>query len=102
MHFMLSGPNRPLVTLQDDAVLPPDVLTRMQAYLAHAKASEAMRSASMWDTLEAYHADMVRWIEQADHANAQAYFQDLFPGSALDGMSHGNSLFADEKRNPRE
>ena len=56
----------------------------------------------MWDTLEAARDSLVHAVLAHDAAAVNAQFRTLFAGTHLDGMSHGNALFADPARNPYE
>ncbi len=102
MHFMLRTPERALVRLEDQGALSAQMAACLTRHLTEGRAAETMRTASMWDAQEADRAELNRAIEAGDAHAMSTAFRSLFAGTALDGMSHGNSLFADEARSPYE
>ncbi|MGC2854539.1 putative sugar O-methyltransferase [Novispirillum sp. DQ9] len=81
---------------------PPDdaLLERIAAAYRKARPLNTSATPSMWDEHAAARARLAAALEASDLADLRGQFVDLFGGCLLDGMSHGNRMFADEALNP--
>jgi hypothetical protein len=84
----------------DQAVPDDALLARLARGFATARGLNTAATPSMWDEHERLRAPFLAALTRADAPALRALFDDLFGGVLLDGMSHGNALFGDERRNP--
>ena len=101
-RYLFTHRRYPVELLEDTGTLPPEACARITQYFAAAKSAEQLRTPSMWDAHEQGRAALLTPIADGDVQAMNGQFQRLFRTNAVDGMSHGNSLFTDPKRNPYE
>ena len=102
MRYFFVSPDLVATKLADQREMSAGLVGRLADHYTAGQAAEAMRTPSMWDRAEAGRQEFLAPILGGDTGAASGAFRNLFDGSVLDGMSHGNSLFANEGRNPYE
>jgi len=99
-HLLIGVPVSAVRTLQDDGDWPDELIERVCDYYVWAHAQAGGSGPSMWDEHEVLRNSFIDALKRKDLGVLRKDFKNLFQSILLDGMSHGNSLFALEERNP--
>lgn len=97
----LIGLRGPRVERLEACAAPSDeLLRRICACFRNGRLLNDGATPSMWDAHEAIRAPLIAALAGDDIQALRALLLDLFGGNLIDGMSHGNRMFADERLNP--